>query len=149
MAEIIAMSKREKKRKRRLMLVALLICAGIEGCGGNGFATVEGTVRLDGKAIDGGSVTLHPVGPGPLSYSSISPDGAYQIRTASRQGVMPGKYVATVSWRSGPPSPGMTRKQLLALEKVPIRYCAEDTSDLHVEVNPGRNSIDLQLVKGK
>lgn len=136
-------------RNRALPLIALVLCAGFQGCGGNGLATVEGKVSLDGKAIEGGSVTLHPVGPGPLSYSSIASDGSYQIRTASRQGVLPGKYVATVSWRSRPPSPGMTLRQLQALEKVPIRYCTEETSDLHMEVKPGSNSLDLQLVKDK
>jgi hypothetical protein len=143
------MSERRKKRNRDFLIVVLLLCAGSQGCGGNGFAMVKGIVSLDGKALEGGSVTLYPVGPGPLSYSSIASDGSYQIRTASRQGVLPGQYVATVSWRSGPPSPGMTLRQLQALEKVPIRYCAVETSDLHLDVQPGRNSIDLKLVKGK
>jgi hypothetical protein len=149
MSETRAMSKTLKRRNRVLLAFVILVCAASQGCGGNGFASVEGKVSLDGKSLEGGNVTLHPVGPGPLSYSGISPDGSYQIRTASRKGVLPGDYVATVSWRSGIPSPGMTLRQIQALEKVPIRYCAEETSDLHVEVKPGRNSIDLQLVKGK
>jgi hypothetical protein len=143
------MSKTRMQTNRVLSVVTLLACAVSQGCGGNGFATVEGKVSLDGKALEGGNVTLHPVGPGPLSYSGIAPDGSYQIRTASRKGVLPGNYVATVSWRSGTPSPGMTLRQIQALEKVPIRYCVEGTSDLHLEVKPGRNSLDLQLVKGK
>jgi hypothetical protein len=92
---------------------------------------------------------LHPVGHGPLAYSSIKSDGSYQIRTASRQGVLPGKYVATVSWLSGPLAPGMTPKQREALERVPSRYCARETSDLQVEVKPGSNSFDLQMAKAK
>ena len=127
----------------------LILCAASQGCGGNGFAMVEGIVSLDGKPLEGGSVTFYPAVSGPLSYSGIGSQGSYEIRTASRQGVLPGQYVATVSYRSGPPSPGMTLRQLQALEKVPIRYCTKETSDLHVEVQPGRNSIDLQLVKRK
>jgi hypothetical protein len=142
------MSDKRKKQNRVVLIVGLLLCAGAQGCG-NGLAKVEGTVSLDGKALEGGSVTLYPVGPGPLSYSNITSDGSYQIRTASRQGVLPGRYVATVSWLSGPPSPGMTLRQLEALEKVPIRYCGEKTSDLNLDVKSGGNSIDLKLVTKK
>ena len=149
MSETTAMSKTRKRRDRVLLALALLVCAASQGCGGNGFATVEGKVSLDGKALEGGNVTLHPVGPGPLSYSGITSDGSYQIRTASRQGVLPGNYVATVSWRSGTPSSGMTLRQIQALEKVPIRYCTEKTSDLNLDVKPGRNSLDLKLTWNK
>jgi hypothetical protein len=148
MPETVAMTEQRKKQNRVLLIIVLLLCAGSLGCG-NGFAKVEGIVSLDGKALEGGSVTLHPVGPGPLSYSSITSDGSYQVRTASRQGVLPGQYMATVSWPSGPPSPGMTLRQLEALERVPIRYCGEKTSDLNLDVKPGKNSIDLKLITKK
>ena len=149
MTETVEMSEMRKKRNRHFLIVVLVLCAVSQGCRGNGFAMVEGIVSLDGKALEGGSVTLYPVGAGPISYSSIASDGSYQIRTASRQGVLPGQYVATVSWLSGPPSPGMTLRQLQALEKVPIRYCAAKTSDLHLDVQPGRNSLDLKLTWNK
>ncbi len=142
------MSRKPKLQNRMLLVTALLVCAGTQGCG-NGLATVQGKVSLDGKSLEGGNVTLYPVGRGPLSYSGIASDGSYQIRTASRRGVSPGKYVATVSWRSGVPSSGMTLQQIQALERVPIRYCVKETSDLQVDVQPGSNSIDLQLVKNK
>jgi hypothetical protein len=143
------MSERKKKRNQFFLKVVLLLCAITQGCWRNNFGTVEGTVSLDEKPLDGGSVNFYPAESGALSYSNIGTDGSYQIRTASRQGVLPGKYVATVSWRSGPPSPGMTLRQIQALEKVPLRYCDKETSDLHFEVKPGRNSIDLKLVKKK
>ena len=82
---------------------------------------------------------------GPVSYGTIGPDGSYHLRTASHDGVVPGPYVATISYRSGPPSPGMTVKEIEALEKVPIKYCTKGKSDLRVAVEPGRNSIDLKL----
>jgi hypothetical protein len=143
------MSERPKKRNRYFWKVLLLACAISQGCSGNGFGLVAGIVSLDGKPLEGGSVTFYPAKSGPLSYSDIASDGSYQIRTASRQGLLPGKYVATVSYRSAPPSPGMTLQQILALEKVPVRYCSKETSDLHVEVELGKNSIDLKLVNKK
>ena len=143
------MSERQNKRNRYFLIVVLLLCVVSQGCWGNDFGTVEGVVSLDGKPLEGGSVIFYPAEAGPISYSNIGSHGSYQIRTASRQGVLPGKYVATVSYRSGPPSPGMSVREIMALEKVPIRYCTKETSDLHVEVKPGRNSIDLKLTRSK
>src|SRR4051812_48739718 len=78
------------------------------GCSDRNFATVKGTVSLDNKPLDGGSVVFYPKTPGPLAYSDISPDGSYNLRTASRAGLAPASYVAIVSYRSGMPSSGMT-----------------------------------------
>src|ERR1700743_2900379 len=86
-----AMSQKRKLQNRMFLATALLACAVSHGCG-HGLATVQGKVTLDGKVLEGGNVTLYPVGPGPLSYSGIESDGSYRIRTASRQGVLPGKY---------------------------------------------------------
>jgi hypothetical protein len=131
-----------------LTLFSFVIVACV-GCSDRNFATVKGTVSLDDKPLDGGSVVFYPKAPGPLAYSDISPDGSYELRTASRAGLVPATYVAIVSYRSGLPSSGMTLRQIQALEKVPIRYCDKDTSDLHEDVKPGKNSIDLKLTKNK
>jgi hypothetical protein len=145
MKEADLMAERQKHPNRFFLVVALFICAASQGCG-DGFSRVGGKVSLDGKALEGGSVAFYPAESGPISYSDIGSDGSYQIRTASRQGVLPGQYIATVSYRSGSPSPGMSLRQILALEKVPIKYCTKQTSDLHVDVQPGKNSVDLKMV---
>jgi len=142
------MTESQKHLNRYFLVAALLVCAASQGCG-DGFSRVGGIVSLDGKALEGGTVAFYAVQSGPLSYSDIGADGSYQIRTASREGVMPGQYVATVSWRSRPPSPGMSFREILALEKVPIKYCTRQTSDLDIEVEPGKNNIDLKLVSKK
>src|SRR3954469_13358608 len=90
----------------------VLACAG---CSDRNFATVKGTVSLDDKPLDGGSVVFYPKTPGPLAYSDISPDGSYKLQTASRAGLVPASYVAIVSYRSGMPSSGMTLRQIQAL----------------------------------
>ena len=127
-------------------LTALLL---LTGCGASNIGTVTGSVNLDGKPLDGGSVTFYPVSEGAISYADVSTAGAYELRTASRTGVAPGAYIATVSYRSGRPGPGMTIRQIEALEKVPIKYCQKDTSDLRFEITAGHNEVDLNLVSTK
>jgi hypothetical protein len=143
---VCALQRLQSCRTQTLFLFVILASAG---CMDRNFATVEGTVSLGGQPLDGGSVAFYPKDTGPISYSDIAPDGSYRLRTASRDGLLPGLYVATVSYRSGRLSPGMTLRQIEVLEKVPFRYCAKETSDLHEEVTPGRNSIDLNLTRSK
>jgi hypothetical protein len=125
-----------------LWMVVSLVTAG---CSRDKFATVEGVATLDGKNLDGGSVTFSPNAGGPLSYGNIATDGSFHLQTASIQGVVPGEYVATVSYRRGRPSPGMSDREIEALEKVPVRYCKQNTSDLRFDVKPGHNSLGLKM----
>jgi hypothetical protein len=127
-----------------LFLLSALFVTSV-GCGRNNFGTVEGIVSLDGKVLDGGSVSFSPVAEGPLSFGDIAPDGLYRLHTATIEGTVPGKYIATVSCRRGRPSPGMSISEVEALEKVPVRYCNKSTSDLRFDVKPGRNIFDLKL----
>jgi hypothetical protein len=134
-------------RAKSLGSSALIALAGllVSGCGSGNFGTVNGTVSLDGKPLEGGNVAFYATGSGPVSYGTIGADGSYHLRSASRDSVVVGSYVATISYRSGRPSPGMTVKEIEALEKVPVKYCTKDKSDLKVDVQPGKNSIDLKL----
>ena len=65
------MSERQKKRNRYFLIVVPLLCVVSQGCWGNDFGMVEGIVSLDGKPLEGGSVTFYPAESGPLSYSDI------------------------------------------------------------------------------
>jgi hypothetical protein len=69
-------------------MVVSLVTAG---CSRDKFATVEGVATLDGKNLDGGSVTFSPNAGGPLSYGNIATDGSFHLQTASIQGVVPWK----------------------------------------------------------
>ena len=116
------------------------------GCGDSDFATVTGQVTLDGKQLDGGAVTFIPEKSGALAYGDIAPDGTYSLQSSgSMKGLKPGDYIATVSHRSGRPSPGMTIAQIQALEMVPVRYTVPEASDLHLYIEAGENHIDLDL----
>ncbi|BBO33340.1 carboxypeptidase-like regulatory domain-containing protein [Lacipirellula parvula] len=124
-----------------------IIVIGIAGCSDANFSTVSGRVSLNGASLDGGAITFIPEAAGPLAYGNVAPDGTYSLQSSGGvEGLRPGNYTATVSYRSGRPSPGMTLAQIQALEKVPISYTTPETSDLKKEVKAGDNQIDLELV---
>jgi len=127
------------------LLLLVPACLLSAGCNRGDFAAVEGTATLDGRKLDGGSVRFNPVAGGPVSFGIIAEDGNFHLQTASTQGVVPGKYVATISYRRGHPSMGMSEKEILALEKIPIRYCKQNTSNLQFDVVPGHNSFELKM----
>lgn len=125
------------------LAIALMAAAG---CSDSDFSTVSGHVSLDGKPLDGGAITFIPATSGPLAYGNVAPDGSYSLQSSGGvEGLRPGSYTATVSYRSGRPSPGMTLAQIQALERVPVSYTTPETSNLHEEVVVGENVINLQL----
>ena len=118
----------------------------LPGCGDNNSSTVTGQVSLDGKQLDGGAITFVPETSGPLAYGDVGSNGVYTLQSSGGvEGLKPGNYIATVSYRSGRPSPGMTLAQIQALEKVPVSYTTPETSALRKEVKPGENVINLEL----
>ena len=40
---------------------------------------------------------------------------------------------------------GMSEKEILALERIPIRYCKQNTSNLQFDVVSGNNSFELKM----
>ena len=117
----------------------------LAGCGGHE-STVSGTVTLDGRPLERGTVTFHPQADGTPGYGAIDPEGQYTVQTNNRVGLSPGDYVITVvalepseppSSPMGMPSPGKTL--------APRRYASVDSSDLRHAVEPGPNRIDLKL----
>jgi hypothetical protein len=141
--------KKHRNAGRRMLAIAaqfpIAVLSVTIGCGGSDVATVKGIAKLDGTPLEGGSVTFFPEASGPLAYSAIATDGSYELRSGSFAGLKPGEYVATVSHPRGRPSARMTMAQIEALELVPVRYTSKTTSDLHREVAPGSNQIDLEL----
>lgn len=123
------------------LTVACLLSAAV-GCGTGSGATVTGTVTLHGRPLDRGTVTFHPVESGPIAYGMIGMDGSYTLQTGARPGLDAGKYVATVvaTTDAPPSSPDSTGKLL-----TPARYGDPKQSDLHCEVKPGHNQLDLPL----
>lgn len=128
-------------------VVLLVACLALPGCGGVYDATLSGSVTLDDKPLDRGTITFRPVSPGPPSIARIESDGSYRVNTGSEEGLPSGSYSVTVkaneppasamSEDGGPPPPG---KRI-----TPRWYEQTKTSPLKVEVKPGHNDYPLAL----
>jgi len=122
-----------------LSLVAILLA----GCGGKP-SQVSGTVTLDGKPLERGTVGFTPANGGMRASGVIENDGTYTLTTNRDSGLEPGEYMVTVVSRepgppatTGPPAPGPYI--------TPQHYAAEATSGLKFTVERGSNTIDLEL----
>lgn len=127
------------------LLVA--VAAAVSGCGG-GTASVSGVVTLDGKPVEGASVSFAPVsGDGGGiggSYGKTDAQGRYELRTVvgDRSGAAPGKHKVTISLsKPDPKNPEGAEKNL-----IPAKYNTK--SDLTFEVpTGGTDKADFTLTK--
>lgn len=128
-----------------LILATVLITAS--GCGGAFDASVDGEVTLDGVPLNTGTVTFAPVSPGSAAFAKVDENGYYRLKTGREVGLPPGDYVVTVVARDKPASlygenggPPPAGKQI-----TPEWYRSAESSGLAYTVEPGGNTIDLQL----
>jgi hypothetical protein len=101
---------------------------------GEGKGQIAGKVLFDGKPLPGGYfVTL--VGKDAKKHSSaIQKDGTFRFAAP----VQTGKYRVAIE-----PIPGEKTKALA----IPARYASEDNSSLVIDVQAGKQQVDLNLVK--
>jgi hypothetical protein len=130
---------RDSRRRRGLVLgVALLAAVPLAGCADDGPArkAVSGTVALDGRPLDAGSITFAPVD-GFTAANAEVVDGAFRIDRAS--GLAPGRYqvqiVADRSTGKTIPNPDFPDRTIEEVNNViPPRYNVK--TELTVEVKP-------------
>jgi hypothetical protein len=131
---------------RRAVLLSLL-CAMI-GCSGGGLgAEVSGKVSLDGVSIGPGAVTFAPVGGGENpATGAIQNDGSYFLKTSREEGLRPGKYQVALQIHEIPTdlAPGQ-RDMRPAKSRIPTKYTDVSTSGLEYDVEPGSNTINLEM----
>ncbi len=128
-------------------LSVCLCVVGMLGCGGGSDTPkvypVKGTVKIDGKPVDGATLTFNPTNGRP-SVGVTDANGVYYLRyTEKVDGALPGEHlvqIRTERFPSGgegsPVIPG--RKEML-----PAHY--HDKSDLKVEVKTEENQLDFDL----
>ena len=91
----------------RLLVLALLLAAS--GCGRQALVKLEGKVTLDGKPLEGATVTFAPEGGAGSPASGLTgSDGVFYLTTrTSGDGVAPGAYKVTVTKAAGSEVAGM------------------------------------------
>lgn len=84
-----------------------------------------------------------------MASGTTNAEGRYRLETASRSGVIPGEYRATVAktrlWGFDPtglpPPPGRMKTEYLT----PVQYSNPATSPLRAMVTQGSQNIDFDL----
>lgn len=113
---------------------------------------VSGIVTLDGKPLEGASVTFRPVGstPGSGAFGACGPDGRYELKSARTQevGTAVGEYRVTINKLSddAPVSgdrPAATDETTIDL--LPARYSSYDGTELKASVPPDGGKFDFDL----
>jgi len=151
------------KRILGLLLVGLLITA--IGCGppGRGLRVefVEGTVTLDGQPLDGVSITFIPLNEGDGTESAFGRSndrGVFRLSSMNGdpdRGAVAGEYRIIASktevddpWAGMTPEEAQAASHLTAshTEILPAIYRDRQNTPLSATVNPGRNTIDIELV---
>ena len=126
------------------LLISLCL---LSGCGGTNLCGVSGTVTLNGKNLDTGTITF--ISPdGATQASAGVTNGAYALEQA--HGLPPGKYRVAIDSPDGktpdpssdaPPGPS---GNFASVNRIPAKFNTHST--LEVEVKKGEpNKFDFQI----
>jgi hypothetical protein len=135
------------QRRYSILLASLLATVG---CGGAGMESeVSGTVRLDGQPVGPGAVVFAPLdGQSNPADGAIQMDGSYFLKTSREVGLKPGDYKVSVSVFDQPEVKPGERSMTPAKLVTPQKYADTETSGLQYTVEPGENTIDIELSSG-
>ena len=125
-------------------ILMALLCACI-GCG-SGHPRIEGTVTLDGVAVDGGSISFFQ-GSGPGSDQGNAPikGGKYVIEGDQARNLTPGSYTVRIFWLQlvGNTNPKYVDASAPVKQVIPVQY--NDQSTLTRDIKAGTNKLDFDL----
>ncbi len=134
---------------RGVCLAALT--ALLTGCSGGDFAVapVKGKVLHQGKAVAGGSVTLHPIkvaegsneSKGKPASGQVNADGTFLLSTyGTDDGAVIGTHAVSFF-------PVVAAAKSYDDKPAPSPYAGLVPKDKQVEIKPGKNEITIELVK--
>jgi hypothetical protein len=145
--EPIVTSKKNLFDRRPVRGISLLFLVFgalvLAGCSGGGAAKVSGKVTYKGNPVTGGSVSFNPVAkgnsyPGKPAAANVQPDGTYSVEE-----VVPGSEQILYS----PPLPEIPAGGLKEGQAAPQSpFAGLEPSQKQVEVKPGTNAIDIELI---
>jgi len=115
------------------------------GCGSGQTAPVDGRVKFkDGSEVSvlsGYEVDFQPDSGKTSATGHIAADGTFKLTTfGTDDGAIPGQHRVAIT-----PPPSSDPDKPPQKSKLPAKYSSFDTSELKVEIKPGRNPIELQL----
>jgi hypothetical protein len=138
-------------RARDLALcVAALLATAIAGCGGNGKASVTGTVVADGKPVTEGTLIFAPVEGTTASPATgpIRPDGTFVLGTAAAaDGAAIGRH--QVLYNAPPPVGPQWDGYGTPPERKFSPFQGFSPKVKEVEVKAGSNKFTIELVPGR
>lgn len=135
--------------KLRLLITITAATFGTAGCGSETDApdlgTVQGTVKLDGEIVAGASLLFYPVDGGRSSTAVTDAEGKYSLEyKTDSPGAKVGKHHVSVSTAvDAEGERGDEDYQPGQKESIPVKYGPD--GDLHFDVVPGPNTIDIDL----
>ena len=131
------------------LTATLLVCLLLAGCDtGPALAPVEGTVTLDGTAVQGAEVEFQPTAEGGSPSVGITDaNGHYELSfTMKEKGALPGEHVVRISVDpDADPDEGGSAE--VSAVVIPARYNNE--SELKRTVEKGGGTFDFALESGE
>jgi hypothetical protein len=132
----------------RCAILALGVVLGGIGCSDPRLADtayLSGTVTFQGQPFSGGEVQIFSPQVGVGASASIDASGNFKIPRPVR----PGSY--EVALRAVPPPPPLPDPNYRppfepSSRPIPAKYQDASTSGLRVEMNPGENTLNIDLV---
>jgi hypothetical protein len=132
--------------KLPLVLVGCIALFIALGCGpADGLVDIGGTVKLDGKPIDNGSISFEPVdGKSPTAGATIA-SGAYKVRVSSGKMKVKISAAKVVGKRKAYDTPDSPQVDVTE-DAVPPKY--NIATELTSDISKPTNNLDFDL-KGK
>jgi hypothetical protein len=130
-----------------ILSLSCLAALAITGCGGDNVAEVKGMVTHKGSPASGGSLIFSPLQGGKPGSAEIKQDGSFSVSTSRpNDGAIVGKHRVIFT----PPQQELTEEQRTnpKYNAPPPKYLGMTVTPAEVEVKPGQNKIDLELVPG-
>jgi len=127
--------------------------ASVWGCGTTGLPNsvpVKGTITLDGKPLENGTVMFVPAGQGQEDVAiGVIKDGHFAMATSvSSPGVIMGKYkiqVEAYGQIAAGAAPGSSGMPPVPPSIIPAKYRSSKTSGFEVEVTKNLSPVVLEL----
>lgn len=123
-----------------LLVSSSLLCTSL-GCGVDGpdIATVEGTVTMDGKPLEGATVVFVPTGGRPAGGPTDA-NGKYVLNfSGGRKGAIPGENRVQITTKRDPSSDADGKPVPGKPETIPAEYNSRST--LKFDVKQGEKNI--------